>query len=581
MPLASQAFNAQVTSLGALLSGSHNFVIPIFQRSYSWTSREVAQLLTDLWIGIEEGRERGLAYRGLFLGSMVVLDPTVAAANEPAERGEAYLVIDGKQRLTTLTVLLAVLRDRIADRAPWIEDLLTFAPDPGQPSVSLPRLKLGLEEGAYFGVQVYRPGATLSPIEPDDDHAGRRRIRECQLTIFDDCEVRNDEDLLALATFLRDEVLIALISAPDVDAAYRVFVGTNHRGKPLSPTDILKAELMAGVPESEREATLERWHTTEMLLDKDFDQLPGFLYALQSHRHGPQIIGVLELSRQHGGAPRFLNEVLFPLADALYPILNACHMGSPHSERINRSLRMLGWLKARDWVPPVLGFMGLYKDQPGRLAEYLEALELLAFAMHIAGIGGDQRVVRYRAVLEALKAGMLPDGSQSPLALSQEDQEALLSKANGGLHRRSPGTCKYLLKRISASYPGDVLNESLGDFSVEHVLPTNLSNNSPWIKIIPDPDERAACNRLLGNFVLISKQQNKEAKNQGFDIKLRVYFPHGQPSPHAITNQLIGFRTWNAVDIRTREAMLISRLRQIVGIPDNVGPARKRKSKRT
>jgi hypothetical protein len=577
MSSASVAFTAQCMTLGSLLSGTRTFTIPSFQRSYSWTSREVAQLLTDLWFGIGEAHERAAAYNGLFLGSLVVVDANGSSGKPPAP----FQIIDGKQRLTTLTILLAALRDRLGQAVPWIGDLLSHVDNPEKPNLLTSRLTLEIEERTYFDVQVQRNGATQEPVEPDEDAPGSRGIRECQLTILEDCEDRSDEDLQALANFLRDEVVIALIAAPDMDTAYRVFLSTNHRGKPLTSTDILKAELMSEVPEAQRDDTLERWRTMERLLDRDFDLVPGLLQTLLGSRQAPQIRGVLAISRSHGGAVPFLNDTLFPLGESLYPILHATHMGSPLSEAINRNLRLLGWLKARDWVAPLVAFYQKYPNQPEQLARFVAALERLAFVMQISGTGGDQREARYRNVIEAIRSGSANEGAVGPLAINREDQEALLAKANGSLYRRSAATCKYLLKRISAIDASDITVESLTDVSVEHVLPTNISNNSPWLQVIPNADERAACNRLLGNLVLISRQQNKDAKNQGFQAKLRVYFPAGQASPHAITNDLLGATSWTAQDIRSRDAALMSKLRSLVGIPPDVGPGRRKKKGKT
>jgi len=571
------AYSSETLTLGELLSGARTYDIPMFQRSYSWTAREVGQLMTDLWFGVEEARNRGEAYGGLYLGSLVVVDPMLAGEGSAAD---PYQIIDGKQRLTTLSILLSVLRDRLAAEAAWIDDSLSHVANPGEDAPRTSRLELGIEEGAYYNVQVLRPGAIRAPLEPDGENLGRRCIRECQLTILNDFEDRDDAELAELAGFLRDNVVLAMIAAPDTDAAFRVFLSTNHRGKPLSATDILKAELMADVAEREREGTLERWRTAEKLLGDDFGQLPAYLHALHGRSHGAHIREVLELSKQQGGAGRFLGETLFPMAEQLYPILNATHMGSPHSESINRSLRMLGWQKARDWVPAVLAFAARYPDEPEQLAAFLEAHERLAFTLQVSGVGGEQRARRYRAVIDWLSENRSPGYTTGPLALTSDDHSALLLKANGSLHKRSAATCKYLLKRISASLPGDVLIASLTDVSVEHVLPTSPAQNSSWLRDFPDAGERVACNKLLGNLVLASRQQNTDARNQGLEAKQRILFPGGQPSPHAITNLLMGLAAWTASDIRARDALFMERLREIAGIAKEAAPARRKKAKR-
>ena len=577
MPPAFLAFTAQAMSLGSLLSGSRSYAIPIFQRSYSWTSVEVGQLMADLWLGVMEARELQLRYGGLFLGSLVVVDTTVSPhLHQSPVEPEAFQVIDGKQRLTTLTILLAALRDRLGAAVPWIDGLISHVDDQGQESQRSGRLKLGIEEDGFFGVQVRRQGASLSPIEPDGDNLGWRCIRECQNTILDDFEDRSDEELAELAEFLRDRVALALISAPDIDTGFRVFLSTNHRGKPLSSTDILKAELVAAVPEEDRERCLVRWRESEELLGDDFGLLPDYLHELHDGGGGATIREVLALSHRQGGARRFLDEVLFPAAETLHPILHAAFAASPQAHRINHSLRILSWLNTDVWVPPALAFASRFPDQADGLADFLETLERFACAMQIIGVGGDRCVGRYREVIEALSEDALTVGRRGLLVLSPEEHAKLLLKTSSNLHQRASANCKLLLKRLSASYSGDVAVDSLKEITVEHVLPTSPTGKSPWFREIPDSEDRLTCNKLLGNLVLVSAQQNREARNLGLGAKLNIVFPGGQPSPHAITNQLLGVRTWNADDIRRRDAALKQRIREIWRIPDKIEPARKR-----
>ena len=552
-------------TLGAVFSGARRYTVPIFQRSYSWTAQEIGLLMSDLWFGIEEAGEQQAGYGGLFMGSLVVV-------YDQAKPGEAtdFQVIDGKQRLTSLTILLAALHDRLGAKDPWLSYML-WVDSEGRSA----RLTLDIEEDNYFGAQVRRPGASRDPIEPETDGTGPRCIRESQKTILDDIADRSDAELLELAQFLREKVAMVMIAAPDIDAGFRVFVTTNHRGKQLASSDILKAELIASLPLEARESALERWREAEKRLGSDFEQLPGYLRTIQHGGRGATIREVLSIAQKRGGAQRFLDELLFPMADALSLIVRAEFSGSPHSERVNRSLRILGWLKAGDWVAPALAYAWRFPGQQASFAMFLEALDRLAYGLQIAGITRDKRVPRYRQVIDGLDTGMAIDGSEAPLALLPDELDKLLRNASSNLYSRSGVNCKVLLKRISACYPGDDLVDSLADVTVEHVLPTNVPDRSPWLKEIPSASDRQSCNRLLGNLVLVTRQQNKDARNQSLDAKLRVFFPRGVPSPHAITNNLIGTRTWNMVDVRHREAEMQKRIREIWNIPGTaVSPAK-------
>ncbi len=95
--------NAQDLPLTQLLDGAKQFIVPIFQRDYSWRTKHCQQLWNDiLRVGIDP------AARAHFLGSVVYI-----AAEDNQAAIPRWLLIDGQQRLTTVTLLLTALRDRL------------------------------------------------------------------------------------------------------------------------------------------------------------------------------------------------------------------------------------------------------------------------------------------------------------------------------------------------------------------------------------------------------------------------------------------------------------------------------------
>src|SRR5439155_14526266 len=85
--------------------GTTQFVIPVFQRDYAWSDAQCAQLWSDILHAAKSGSDRGH-----FLGSIVYV-----ATGDSSAGFTRWLLIDGQQRLTTLTLLLVALRDHIED----------------------------------------------------------------------------------------------------------------------------------------------------------------------------------------------------------------------------------------------------------------------------------------------------------------------------------------------------------------------------------------------------------------------------------------------------------------------------------
>jgi hypothetical protein len=94
---------AEDVRLTELLEGPKQFIVPVFQRDYSWGTKHCLQLWKDIVrVGSDENA------KAHFVGSVVYI-----AAEETSAKITRWLLIDGQQRLTTLTLLLAALRNRM------------------------------------------------------------------------------------------------------------------------------------------------------------------------------------------------------------------------------------------------------------------------------------------------------------------------------------------------------------------------------------------------------------------------------------------------------------------------------------
>ena len=93
---------AQEKSLDSIFSGNYVFSVPSYQRPYSWTKDNAAELFDDLFDAYQNKTSEGDSY---FLGSLVLKKDPYKPNSD---------IIDGQQRLTTLTILLAILRDQLS-----------------------------------------------------------------------------------------------------------------------------------------------------------------------------------------------------------------------------------------------------------------------------------------------------------------------------------------------------------------------------------------------------------------------------------------------------------------------------------
>ena len=103
-----------------LFSSPFHFSVPRYQRPYSWTTAEAGQLLDDVLAAAGIGGDPAAAEPDYFLGAILLLDGRGGDLPKAREREpRMFEIVDGQQRLVTLAILAAVLRDLATERWRW------------------------------------------------------------------------------------------------------------------------------------------------------------------------------------------------------------------------------------------------------------------------------------------------------------------------------------------------------------------------------------------------------------------------------------------------------------------------------
>lgn len=556
----SSGFTAKPLALGRLLSDPYTFQIPSFQRPFSWTTREAGQLLDDLTLALQEanGDSEGGGY---FLGTILLLEPSPTVPPRGV-RGTPprHSVIDGQQRLATLTILLAVLRDILKERGmalpAMLEERIVCRQDGKFESCY--RLELRGREGDFFKRCVQDGEAA----QDDDLTDAERRILSVRQDLAAELAERSTGELVGLVEFIARGCHVAVITAHGIDQAHRIFSVLNDRGRPLARNDILKAQVLGQVDRQTQQSALAIWESLAARLGDDFETLFSHIRAVEAGPKSQVISGIRELIAGAGGAGSFVTQFLEPYGNALYAIREARHSGSQHSPEISRFLGYLGWFGSADWIPPALLWWRVHNGDPEKLLVFLRKLERLAYALRLLGIGADKRLARFQAVVQAIRKGTALDAGHSPLEISREEQRNILYNLRR-LHARSQLTCKLVLLRLNDELAGAAQNLAPGDFTVEHVLPQKPGRNSAWRAWFPSADERETCTNSIGNLVLVTRQQNDRARNAELPRKLEVYFRTPGVKAPRITGELEGISEWRAPQILAREDRLLTLLRSM------------------
>ncbi|MCY7366574.1 MAG: DUF262 domain-containing HNH endonuclease family protein [Chamaesiphon sp.] len=245
-----QEIQGKTRTIRELLSGA-KYGIDYYQREYKWQSKQIAELVNDLTGRFREDydpshpRKEVIQYGYYFLGSIII-----------SQRDTLRMVVDGQQRLTSLTLLLVYLNNlqKGRDDLSKIEDLI-FAESFGEKSFNLNVLERNDCMESLFNGQPFDP---IGKAESVANLIGRYQDVE---EYFPD-ELK-DKALPYFIDWLKDKVHIVEITAYSDEDAYTIFETMNDRGLSLSATDMLKGYLLANIDDvgkrGEADKCIKQW----------------------------------------------------------------------------------------------------------------------------------------------------------------------------------------------------------------------------------------------------------------------------------------------------------------------------------
>jgi hypothetical protein len=547
-----QQLEAHEVPLHKVFSSDYDFRIPDYQRPYAWEVEQASQLLQDLTEALD--RESDEPY---FLGSMVLVK------NKGTVQAD---VIDGQQRLTTLTILLAVLRDLTSDDG-LRSDLEKMVTEPGNMLMGLspkPRLSLRDRDARFFQDYVQTSGSieALLALKPgafktDAQEAICSNAKALHGTLAR-WDVKRRFQLMGMISM---RTILVVVSTPNLDSAHRIFSVMNARGLNLSPADIFKSKIIGELDDDKYAA---KWEDAEVALGReDFADLflhIRMIFAMERAK--------VELLKEFpvqvldkflpGKAAKFVDDVVVPYAEAYAQIRDFAYTSAAGAVKVNSWFKRLAQIDNSDWLPPALWALRHHGDDPAWLDGFLQALERLAASMFIRRVYTTPRVTRHADLLRNLADGQGLDSVA--FKLTEDERAETLRQLDSGLYLVTK-IRKYVLLRLD-----EVLADSSGvihDFpliTVEHVLPQNPKQGSRWLLDFTDGD-RVFWTHRLGNLVLLNRSKNAQAQNYDFtDKKTKYFLSKKGVTTFALTSQVLATAEWTPEVLVERQQLLLKTL---------------------
>lgn len=551
----SKTLVAHEQSLTKIFSDDYVFRIPGYQRPYAWTTEQARELFEDLTGFMQSDGGPVEEMPPYFLGSIVLIK---SETNPTAD------VVDGQQRLTTLTILLAAIRACVGpERAAEVTPLIYEKGSAIRGTKDRFRLTLRDRDHDFFQRYVQREDGFADLLQLKDTLPDSQTNIRANAQLF---QVRLDklseDDRVRLAQFIVTRCYLVVVATPDLDSAYRIFSVLNSRGLDLSATDILKAQIIGSVPDAQKVAYTTKWEDAEEDLGREtFADL--FSHIRMIYRKSKPKGTLLKEFNDHvtevKHPVRFIDDVLLPAARAYEEILDASYESTAYAEEVNEYLRWLNRLEFADWVPPTLAFMARSRQQPEAMRKYFRDLERLAYGMLISKFGINERIDRFSRLTHHIESGSDLWKSDSPLQLTPTEQHSVYSTLAGPLYDTLAARARSaVLLRLDALLSGGGATYEYDTVTVEHVLPQNPPLNSRWLEWFSDPKDRITWVHRLGNLALLTRKKNSAASNYDFATKKQAYFSRKGISPFVMTTQVLDKDEWTIPVVEKRQKELLA-----------------------
>ncbi len=540
--------------IAKIFSSEFEFVIPSYQRPYAWQIDQVSELIDDLSKFKDAETDEGY-----FLGSIVLIK------SEGVSRAE---VIDGQQRLTTLTILLAAMA--CAHDATNAQDFKDYVLEPGKKMEGIePKPRLSPRERDRDLFRVYVQGFRLPELVSRDpaglDNEAQRNVRANAAFLLREIEARfaTPEAVAAFARFLLNRCFLVAVTTPTQASAFRVFSVMNSRGLDLQATDIVKADVIGKIPnEAVRQAYSEKWEATEVELGREgFNDLFGHIRTIYVGEKAKQTL--LEEFRvrvlpRHPDPMKLVDMVLDPFAAALADIRGASFAATTHAETVNGYLRWLNRFDNSDWVPPAMLFIRRYRDDTAQVARFLQLLERRAAFMYARRYNVNDRIASYAKIVKDIEAGREPDAIEE-LQFTDEARRNFHRELDGDIYLMTPRRRNYIILRLDAFVSdGGASHYDPSVLTIEHVLPQTVASGSQWAEWWPDTSERDRWVHRLANLLPLNKKRNSAAQNFDFARKCETYFSGTRGvTSYALTSQVLAQKDWTPATVATRQAQLV------------------------
>jgi uncharacterized protein with ParB-like and HNH nuclease domain len=534
--------HAYTRTISDLLSVKRKYIVPRFQRGYSWTKEQVTELWDDILSNIkcDAGKYSNEEY---FIGALVLVGN---------EKSIAYKIVDGQQRLTTLTILLSVIcdhfkslgRENIANAI--YDNFIAGVDDDGERY-----FKLENETPKPF-FQINIQHIDKKPLTPNTEEEKTLATAYNELSSLASLDglkakgflaktagVGEHEDFLKA---LRDQTInylkVIFITVNEEEEAYTIFETLNARGMNLSCVDLIKNKLFNELKDTHPDdAAKTTWNQLRNKISSrdGVGSLENYVrhwwISKYSYVSAENLYSKFKLMWNKGGvnANDFITELRMD-AD-LYVTISSPQVEDFKQQEERYIYKTLMAFKVFGLSQQRPFLLSLLKAKKRKLISNRDVKKTLTFLEYFH--------FKFNAICSLRPSGIESSYSRAArdmqLAATKVDVKKVIAELIGKLKEREPEKAlfidkflevkfhrdftkqkklvQYILSRFESGYTGSV-ELTPEDITIEHILPQDSGRSNPDLLDLIG---------TVGNLIPLGSELNKEADNKPVDQKINIY----------------------------------------------------------
>ncbi len=552
-------FDTKTATFQELIGNGKRYMIPEFQRDFSWNEENWEDLWQDLTDIFEDKEEQH------YMGAIVL---------QNTKDKKTFIIVDGQQRITTLSLFIIAiakhLKDLIAnnidsqDNRQRLQKILdTYI---GEKSISdlYYKSKLTLNENNDSFYQ--------SKILEFKEPINYAKLRDSEKLIYDAYRYFyknigqyfkniNGEILGKFLEKTLDGLVFIQITVDDDISAYTVFETLNARGVELTTTDLLKNYLFAlvakfGKAGSEFKILKENWQQIVDIVG--LKKFPTFLrFYLNSKQKIVRKERLFKEIKKQVKTPKQAIELIDTLKKTAYlyaAIINPNDDFWSEFPKQKEIRQYLSELKLFGVTQPIPLIFAVFDTKNEWLAKLLKILVSISFRYNVIGklnpnlmekvynkiaiMIYNNEISKFNTLKENLKEIYVNDDTFVNIFKTKEIPTAGKNKS----------LVKYILTKIENQISEKEYNHLDSNFTIEHILPENFDEN--WNKAFSNEADKYIYR--LGNYTLLEKKFNHKLGNKHFTEKLRFY----KKSQFKLSKDELNYDEWNISTLNNYQSKL-------------------------